>query len=315
MAKKHSNLTIKLLGLLVILFVGFKLFFVEVNEVNHGVITRFGKITKIVVSKDAESIRGTLKNNEKFKDVKVIERSGLVFKIPFIETLTKYDNRLYTYDTAAREVMTLDKKKIILDNNAQWRITNPLLFKVSMGTIASAQTRIDDLMYSKVNEKAGKTLAHDLISSKETVATLTDEIAKELNVNLASYGIEIVDVQVKRTNFPTENNENIYTRMNAERAQKATEYRSQGESEAKKITSAANKEASIIIAEAKLSAEKIRGAADAKATQIYNEAYSKDPEFYEFYRTLQTYKEVLKDNTKLVIDSDSPFAKYLFGEN
>ena len=309
-----TKLLTRIVIALAIVFVFFKLFFVEVNMVNHGVITRFGKITKVVVSKNADEVRQVIDDNGRYEDVKVIEKSGLVFKLLLIEAITKYDNRLLTYDTAPREVMTLDKKKIILDNNAQWKIVNPLLFKVSMSTVSKAHTRIDDLMYSKINEKVGKTLAHDLISKKEVVAKMTEEIATELNEALLSYGLQIVDVQVKRTNYPAENNENIFTRMNAERAQKATEYRSKGESEAKIITSTAEKEASILLADAKLSAEKIKGEADAKATKIYNEAYSKDPEFYEFYRTLQTYKTVLDDNTKMVIDSDSPFAKYLFGK-
>ena len=314
MIKDNVKKILRVIGIIAIIFIFYKMFFTKVSVVEHGVITRFGKITKIVVSKGAEEIIEELKDNEKFSDVKIVEKSGLVFRIPLIDSAIKYDNRLLTYDTSPREVMTLDKKKIILDNNAQWKIVNPLLFKVSMGTVSSANTRIDDLMYSKVNEKAGKTLAHDLISNKDLLEGLTDEIAKELNVNLEPYGIEIISVQVKRTNFPDENNINIFTRMNAERAQKATEYRSDGESKAKVIRSTAEKEASIIISNAKLNAEKIKGAADAEATKIYNEAYSKDTEFYEFYRTLQTYKTVLDDKTKIIIDSNSPFAKYLFGK-
>ena len=205
-----------------------------------------------------------------------------------------------------------DKKRVILDNNAQWRVSNPLLFHVTMGNYTIADTRIDDLMYAKLNERVGRTLAHDLISNKEQVAGLLEEIETDINQALSTYGIYVLDIQIKRTDLPTETHENIFNRMRTEREQMATQYRSEGESEATRIRSEADSEARVIVAEAELEAKIRRGEAEAEATRIYNEAYGVDPEFYEFYQALQTYKATIDENTTLVIDENSPFAKYFF---
>lgn len=181
-----------------------------------------------------------------------------------------------------------------------------------MGNYTTADTRIDDLMYAKLNERVGRTLAHDLISNKEQVAGLLEEIETDINQALSTYGIYVLDIQIKRTDLPTETHENIFNRMRTEREQMATQYRSEGESEATRIRSEADSEARVIVAEAELEAKIRRGEAEAEATRIYNEAYGVDPEFYEFYQALQTYKATIDENTTLVIDENSPFAKYFF---
>lgn len=286
-----------------------------VSEVDDAIVTRFGgQVIKVIVSKNTPELEKEIHSIDKFKNVKVVEGKGLFFKLPIIDSVQKFNNRLLTYDTEPREVTTMDKKKLILDNNAQWQIVNPLLFRISMGNQRNAHTRVDDIMYSKLNEKIGRTEAHVLISDKTYVENMLNKVTEEINMEVAQYGIRVADIRIKKTDLPPENSTNIFNRMKTEREQKAKQYRSEGKEEAQKIKSEADKEARVIEAQAYADAEKIKGEGDAEATRIYNEAYNQDPEFYEFYRTLQTYKATLKDKTKIVIDANSPFAKYLFSK-
>lgn len=310
--KSIKNISIGTI-ILLLAVISFSSFSFTVEEVNQATITRFGEVTKIVVDEITPQLEKEISQNSKFKKVKIVEGKGLFFKMPFVDTVTKYNNRLLTYDTDPREVTSKDKKKLILDNNAQWQITNPLLFKITMGNETNAHTRLDDIMFSKMNEKIGQTEAHVLIADKAYTNKMLEEIVKDVNESLAGFGMSVLDIRIKRTDLPVENNQNIYNRMKTEREQKAKEYRSEGKEEAQKIKSDADKQAKILEAKAYSTAETIKGEGDASATKIYNEAYNEDPEFYEFYKTLQTYKSTLKDKTKIIIDSDSPFAKHLFG--
>lgn len=292
------------------------MFCFTINETEQVVITRFGEITKIIVPEENyELVKEQLSNDERFTNIDIEKGRGIFFKVPFIDTIQKYSSQMYIYDTSPREVITLDKKKIILDNSAQWNIINPALFKVSIGSTGGAQTRIDDLLYSKLNEKVGRVEATILISDKQYMSEMLTAITEENNEVLHTYGINISYTRIKCTDFPQENNSNIFNRMIAERQQKATLYRSEGEEQALVIKSSADKEAAIIEAEATKQAAIIRGEADATAAAIYNEAYSVDPEFYAFYRTLLAYKNTVPaSDATIIIDNDSPFAKYLFGD-
>lgn len=310
--KNIKNIIIAVISLFLLLIV-FSSFSFTVEQVNQAIVTRFGEVTKIIVDEKTPELEKELLQNSNFKDVKIVEGKGLFFKMPFIDTVIKYNNRLLTYDTAPREVTSKDKKKLILDNNAQWQIVNPLLFKITMGNETNAHTRLDDIMFSKMNEKIGQTEAHVLIADKNFTNKMLEQTVTDVNEALSGFGMKVIDIKIKRTDLPVENNQNIFNRMKTEREQKAKQYRSEGKEEAQKIKSDADKQAKIIEAKAYSASETIKGEGDASATKIYNEAYNKDPEFYEFYKTLQTYKITLKDKTKLIINSDSPFAKHLFG--
>jgi membrane protease subunit HflC len=276
----------------------------------HAIVTRFGEIHKIVVS-DANLIDDP--GNSRFKDLTIVEGNGLFFKVPFLDKVDYYNSRLITYDVDAREVTTKDKKKVILDNYAQWKIINPALFRVTMRTEASAYVRLEDIIYSHLNQQIGKINAEVLISDKDYVQDMLSEIVSQSNIDVKDYGIEIIDVRIKCTDLPQENNANIFNRMRTERERMAMQYRSEGQEEAQKIRSQADREATIIEAQAYAESERIRGEGEAEALKIYAQSYGQDPEFYEFFRSLQTYRTTLKDNTTLVIDADSEFAKYLFG--
>ena len=293
------------------IYIFFNLFTFPVAMTEHAIVTRFGEIHKIIVN-DASALQGTLADS-RFKNLNIVEGNGLFFKVPFLDKVDYYNSRLITYDVEAREVTTKDKKKVILDNYAQWKIINPALFRVTMRTEASAYVRLEDIIYSHLNQQIGKINAEILIADKDYVKTMLSEIVRQSNVDVGDYGIQILDVRIKRTDLPSENNANIFNRMRTERERMAMQYRSEGQEEAQKIRSGADREATIIEARAYAEAERIRGEGEAEALKIYAQAYGQDPEFYEFFRTLQTYQATLKGNTTLVIDSDSDFAKYLFG--
>ena len=297
---------------LLLLGIGMSLSTFKVWEYQDALVIRFGEIQKVIVNEVTDELKETIAKDSRFKGVEIVEGSGLQFKMPFVDSVVTYDHRYMTLDTAPREVITNDKKRVILDNNAQWKVSNPLLFHVTMGSYMSADTRIDDLMYAKLNERVGRTLAHDLISNKEKVMEILEDVETDINKTLASYGISVLDVQIKRTDLPTETHENIFNRMRTEREQMATQYRSEGESEATRVRSEADSQARILVADAELEAKIRRGEAEAEAARIYNAAYGLDADFYEFYQALQTYKQTIDENTTLVIDESSPFAKYFF---
>ncbi|OZM56272.1 hypothetical protein CIB95_12675 [Lottiidibacillus patelloidae] len=310
-AKKYGFL----LAFIVLGLVLYNLLTFRVIETEQSVVTRFGEIKKVIVSEENyESVVAQLKENEKLDDVTVVKGKGLFFKLPFIDAVNEFSDRLLTYNTDPREVTTRDKKKLVLDNFAQWRITNVALFKQAMKNERNAQLRLDDLIYSNLNKQIGRTNAHDIIADMEQQTAMIDAVIAEVNADLIAYGMTVEDVRIRRTEPPKENNENIYRRMRTERERMAKKYRSEGEEEATKIRSQADKEKTVLLATAYEQKETIMGEGDAEATRIYAEAYSQDAEFYSFYQTLLAYKK-LPEGTKIVVPLQSEFAKYLLGNN
>ncbi|MHB8962838.1 MAG: protease modulator HflC [Saccharofermentanales bacterium] len=311
---KKKNIVI--LGIIAFLLIAFAMCTFQLQESESAVVMRFGRIVSVYVKTDAQAqnvIAGLERENVRLTGIKVHSGTGLQFKLPLIDTVKKYNNRLLTYDTAARQVITSDKKKLIFDNNAQWRIENPALFEVTMGRMEEAEKRLDDILYSMMNEKVGKMEAVVLISDKDEVEKMQNELAIQISDNMSAYGINVFDIRVKRTELPVENYESVYNRMITERQRIAAQYRSEGDELAMEVRSDTDKQIMIILSDARKTAEITKGEGDAEAARIYNEAYGTDEEFYKFYNTLEVYKLTIKDNTKLVIPSDSPFAAYLFG--
>lgn len=306
-----KQLSIPIILLILVLFV-FSTATYTVNEVEQAIVTRFGEVITVVVEEITPELENQIRSTPQTKDVKIVQGKGLFFKVPFIDSVEKYTSQLLTYKTISREVTTSDKKKIVLDNNAQWQIVNPVLFRMSVRTIQSANTKLDDIIYSKLNEKIGLTDGSTLISDKAYVYAMTQTIRDNTNVEVSKFGMQVFDVRIAKTELPPENNENIFNRMRTERMKIANKFRAEGEEQYKVMTAQAEKQVVILKAEAYAKAEQIKGEGDAKALEIYAEAYNKDPEFYQFQKTLQTYAEALKGNAKIVIDSDSEFAKYLF---
>ncbi len=291
----------------------FNLFTFRVDEREQVVVKQFNEVVRVIIDEETEAMRQARLDNPNLNKVKVVEgRKGLFMKIPFIQTTEKYINQLLTYDTVTREVITLDKKKLVLDNYAQWKIANAALFVSTINNTSKAHQRLDEIVYSKLNEEIGKVDAHVVISDKEYMEGMLKDILKTTNERLMEYGIAVIDIRIKRTDLPVENYENVFNRMRTERERAAKTYRSEGLEEAQKIKSLADKDATIIEAEAYEEAETIKGEGDADALKIYADAYNRDPEFYAFYRSLQAYKDTLGEGTTIVLDPDMDFLKYLF---
>lgn len=313
MSKKFWLLLALVIGLIIL----FNISTFQIPENQQAVVMRFGKIIGVYVKTEAQAaaaLADFAEEDDRLEDVKVYYGTGLRFRMPFIDQVKKYSNMLLTYETSPRQVITSDKKKLFFDNNAQWRINNPALFEITMGRIEEAQKRLDDILYSRMNEKVGKIESNVLISDKEAVEKMQNDLATEISSAMKAYGIQVFDIRVKRTDLPQENYESVYNRMITERQRIAAQYRSEGEEEALKVRSNTDRQITILLSEAREKAEILKGEGDAEAARIYNEAYGTDPAFYEFYNTLEMYKATIGENTVLMIPADSEFAKYLFGQ-
>ncbi len=235
--------------------------------------------------------------------------SGLHFKLPFIQNVLYFDSRILDYDARPTEAFTVDKKAIVLDNYARWRIANPLQFYRTMRTVPGAQARLDDVVYSQLRALVGN------YTLTEVVSTHRDQIMREVTSRVANlmegFGVEVVDVRIKRTDLPAENQRAIFERMRAERERQAKQYRSEGIEESTRIRSDADRQKAVLLAEAAKSAEILRGEGDALAAKIYAEAFGKSPEFYTFQRGLDVLRKSLRENSRIVLSQDDPVLKPL----
>ncbi len=244
------------------------------------------------------------------KPVRNITEPGLKFKVPFIQEVTYFDKRLLDYDSSAQDVITQDKKTILIDNFAKWRITDPLKVYQAFQTQRSALRRLDDIIYSELRVELGR---HDLseIVSK-TRSAIMAVVTERANEKAKAYGIEVQDVRIKRADLPEQNEKAVFARMQAERERQAKQYRAEGAEEAQKIRSEAEKDREIILADAYRTSEELRGEGDAKAFKIYAAAYRQEPRFFEFTRSMEAYKKTFSGNNSTVVMSpDSEFFKFL----
>ncbi len=264
----------------------------------------------------------TVKQNEyavvtRFGDpVRTITQPGLNFQIPPpIERVNLFDKRLQLHQGLLLECLTEDKKNIAVRTVLVWRISDPGTFFVSVGTMDAAAQKLDDLLTSKGVGAIGDYNFDDLVSVEHVVRLddLERRIEKKLSQSLASggYGMEMRTVEIDRLALPESNAYAVYQRMRKERNAIANKYRAEGEEEASKIRARADREKSDILSRAYEQAQKIRGEGEAEAARIYAEAFSRDQEFYKFWRTLQSYKKVLDQKTTLVLSQDSELLKYL----
>lgn len=267
---------------------GLNLVAFTIGEWEQGVVTQFGQ------------------------PVRVIREPGLYFKLPNpVQKVTFFDKWLLGYDANPEEIYTKDKKILILDNYARWRIIDPLLFMQTLRTTQEGQSRLDDIIYSELRKELGQHDLTEVVSiNREALMQL---VAQRANEAAGVYGIEVLDVRIKRADLPPENEAAVYDRMRAERDREAKGYRSEGEEAALKIRAVTDLNASRISAGAYEKAQGIRGEGDAEALRIYAAAYKNADRFYQFTRTLEAYEKSLEDNTVLVLPADSEFFKYLKG--
>jgi membrane protease subunit HflC len=312
--KKYLKWVIAGVVLVAALVLGNQCFFV-LNEGENAVVQRFGRIQALYVKEYTAELDAQVKadNVDDGVNVSVYAGTGLYVKTPFIDTVIKYSSKLISYETAAREVTTADKRKLFFQNNAQWRIENPYRFYKAYNDVARAKMRIDDILYSRMNAKVGATQSHVLITDKQVSGDMLIALSREVSAECEAFGIRVADIRIKRTDLPEQNYESIYNRMNTERYRIAAQYRSEGEEESMKVKSETDREVISITSEAARDAEQIKGQADAEAAAIYNEAYGKNPEFFKFYNMLETYRQTVGSSSTLVIPLDSEFAEYLLG--
>lgn len=248
--------------------------------------------------------------------VRVEDEPGLYFKIPFIQTVTSLPKHQLTYDVSESEITTLDKKRVIIDNYAIWKIVDPLELITNARTIENAEARMDEFIYSVIRTQLGQMNYDEIINDEKTSrGDLNERVKEEVNALLEKdkYGIQVVDVRIKRIDLPPDNEQSVYTRMISERESTAQDYLSRGDAQANIIRAETDREVEIMLAEARADAERIRAEGEEEAAKIYNEAFSRDPEFYRLYRTLESYKQVIDDQTVIILPSDSPYARLLQG--
>ena len=245
------------------------------------------------------------------KPVRTIREPGLYVKLPVVQTLSRFERRILATDVQAAEYLTLDKKRLAVDHVSRWRISDPLEFYRTVRDTRGAMARLDDIIFARLRQEIAKHNFADFIREKregimQVVTAGTREMA-------ASFGIEVVDVRIKRADLPTEVQASVYARMRAERERIAKRYRAEGEERARKIRASADKEREILVAQAYEESQRMIGEGDAQAIATYARAFGQDPEFYGFLRRLESYEKIFAGGTTVVLSPDSDLLRYLQG--
>lgn len=289
--KKYAKLTVTLTAIFAVVIILIANLFI-VKEDEYRVVRQFGEIKRIV------------------------QDPGINMKIPFIQSVTTLPKNQMTYNVSEEEINTKDKKRIIIDNYAVWKITDPGKMISNARNIVNAEARMEEFIYSVVRTELGQLDYVDIVNDENSSrGSLNDRVTERVNEFLdeGNYGIEVVDVRMKRIDLPEENEQSIYTRMISERESTAQTYLSEGDAEKKKIEAETDREVQEMLALAKKEGAVIHAEGESEAAKIYNETFSKDPEFYNLYRTLQSYTKTIGDDTMIILPADSPYAKILTG--
>jgi modulator of FtsH protease HflC len=268
----------------VVLIVIYSSFFV-VTQIEEALVLRFGK------------------------PIRVVDQSGLHMKLPW-EDVVDYDKRILDYEPPAEQVIASDQKQLVVDTYARFRITDPLLFYQSSGSEAVAQTRMSSIITGALRRIIGGIELQAVISQRR--AEIMQQIKDEVNAQMKGYGIDVIDVRIKRADLPEQNSQAIYDRMKAERQREAAGYRAEGQRQAQSIRADADKQRIEILADAQKQGQILRGQGDAEAIKITADAYGRDEAFFTYYRSLEAYRNALTgQGTTLVLSPESAFFKYL----
>ena len=259
--------------------------FFSIDETQVSIVTRFGEVRQVIIS------------------------PGLHVKTPFVDTVTYYEKRLTLFDAAPEAILTADKRRLVVDAYAIGRITDPLLFRQTVQTAQRAVTRGNDIVASELRQQVANDNQIDVI--KENRLGIMTEVLSTVKPKLTAFGIETVDVRIKRADFPTEIATAVYARMQAERKRIADAERADGAKQDLEIRSSVDRKATIIQAEAERDANILRGIGEAEAVSIFADALEQDPEFYRFQRTLEAYRNFLTENTTVVLPADSELFAFL----
>ena len=248
--------------------------------------------------------------------VKFESDPGIYMKIPFIQSIETLPKNLQTYDMTQEEINTFDKKRIIIDNYAIWRVTDPKALISNARSLTNAEARMEEFIYSVLRTELGKLQYEEIINDeKSSRGSVNDTVTEQVNKLLTAdnYGIEVVDVRIRRTDLPVDNEQAVYTQMVSDREKIAQQYLSEGDAEKNRIMAQTDREVQELLATAKKDAALITAEGESQAAKIYNQAFSKDPEFYSLYRTLESYKKTIGEDTVIILPSDSPYARILSG--
>jgi membrane protease subunit HflC len=241
--------------------------------------------------------------------VRVINEPGLNVKVPFIDTVIGIDKRILDLEAPAQEVIASDQKRLVVDAFARYRIHDPLRFFQTLGSKAAADSQLTILLNSALRRVLGEATFIQLVRDER--AGLMARIRDLINHEAAGYGIEVVDARIRRADLPEQNSQAVYQRMQTARQREAAEYRAQGQQQAQEIRSRADRDVTVLVADATNKSEQIRGQGDALRNEIFAAAFNQDPDFFAFYRTMQAYETGLKANdTRLVLKPDSSFFRY-----
>ena len=239
----------------------------------------------------------------------VVREPGLKFKIPFIQDVVFIDKRILDLDSPAQELIAAGQKRLVVDAFARYKIIDPLLFYQRLSTIQNSNSRMSGVLNSAVRRVLGG-VSFETIVSKDRSA-LMGRITGQVNAEAKQFGLEVIDVRIKRADLPEANSQAIFSRMQTERQREATEIRAQGDEAANRITSRADRDVTVLLAEAKREGEQTRGDGDAERNRVFAIAYGEDTDFFAFYRSMQAYEAGLsKGDTRLVISPDSDFFRY-----
>ena len=277
-------------GILVLIGIVAYLSVIIVKEVNQAIILQFGDPKRIIM------------------------KPGLNFKIPFIQNVVFLDKRILNLDTPPEEVIASDQKRLIVDAFARFQIVDPLKFYISVGDERVARSRLSTIINSRIRNVLGQEELQTLLSQDRSkqMSLIKDGVNNEAQ----NFGINIVDVRIKRADLPTANSDAIYRRMQTEREREAKEFRAKGAEMAVTITSTADKEVTVILADAQKQSEIMKGEGDGERNKIFADAFGQDPEFFSFYRSMQSYsKAFTAGETSMILSPDSEFFKFFGNTN
>jgi membrane protease subunit HflC len=278
---------LKWLGLIaipIILIVGSQMFFI-VDEKNQVIVTQVGQYLYSV------------------------REPGIYPKTPFVQNATHFDKRILVSDPSPAEYLSLDQKRLVADPVTRWRIVDPLAFYTSVREEAGALARLDDIVFSEMRAEVANFEFHKVISTERE--SIMARVSERAAARAKAFGIEVVDVRLKRADLPEQVQASVFSRMQAERSRIAARYRSEGAESAAKIRADAERDRTIILARAYEESQRLRGAGEAEATTIYAQAFGQDPEFYAFVRSLEAYERLLASGSTLVLSTDSDLFRYL----
>ena len=285
-------------GLAIVAIIGFVLYLSVfiVDQTQQAMVLRFGQVVAPIGCELAP-----------------ITKPGLYYKLPLVDNVVYFEKRILDLDSPPLEIIASDQKRLVVDAFGRYKIVNALLFYQSLGTVEEARDRLASVLNSAVRRVLGDATFIQLVRDERAI--LMQRITDQVDREASSFGIQMVDVKIRRADLPPENSAAIYQRMQTERQRQATEIRAQGEQAARRIRAEADRSATVIVAEANGEASRLQGDGEAERNRIYADAYGKDPEFFGFYRSMLAYTSGLKGGeTRLVISPDSEFFRY-FGNS